>query len=308
MHKPSLLALLCLMLSANSYGMDASKHIETWPLTVLDDAGRKLHFAEQAQTVVSLAPHITELLFAAGAGSNIVATSRFSDHPIEAQKIPMIGDAYSVNMEALLALNPDLVILWQSGVGIRTVELLERLGIRYFMSEPKTVTAMLDTLRLFGRLAGDPLQANEQADQLQARWQILQKNYRSKAPIKVFYQIWHQPLFTLSNPHIIDDILTNCGAENIFSDQPKVVFRTQLEAVLLANPEAILFGGLHQPVESETNRKFWRRFSQLLAVKNDHLIPVPEKWIHRPSPRMLDGAEHVCKELHQVRIARSIQN
>lgn len=295
----------CLIFSRPVTGTPTQLEFKQQPsalITEVDDSGRRLEFLQQPQRLVSLAPHITELLFAAGAGDRIVATSRFSDFPEAAREIPVIGDAYSVNMEALLALKVDLVLVWQSGVSLRTLEALERLDIPYFVSEPKTVEGMIKSLRRFGRIAGDPHRANQTADQLQRRWLSLQNKYALERPVRVFYQIWHEPLFTVSNPHIIDHVIRNCGGENIFLDQPQPVFRTQLEAVILAKPEAILFGGLNRPDDQKTNVQFWQRFPQLPAVTNEHLIAVPEEKLNRPAPRLIDGAEYMCQQLHEIRL------
>ena len=271
------------------------------PVVVVDDSGRSLRFTQSPRRIVSLAPHITELLFAAGAGDRIVAVSRFSDYPEAAKNIPVIGDAYTLNIEMLVALKVDLVLVWQSGNSIRTVEMLERLGIRYFFSDPKTVPGMIGSIRTLGRLMGDPQQANQQADQLQKDWKTLQNKYSAQSKVRVFYQVWRDPLFTISNPHIVDHLIQNCGGENVFSNQQQSSFRTQLEAVIVENPEVIFFGGLNRADEQAANREFWQRFPQLPAVKNNHLVAVPDEWLHRPSPRLLDGALYLCERLDSVR-------
>ena len=271
------------------------------PVVVVDDSGRSLRFTQSPRRIVSLAPHITELLFAAGAGDRIVAVSRFSDYPEAAKNIPVIGDAYTLNIEMLVALKVDLVLVWQSGNSIRTVEMLERLGIRYFFSDPKTVPGMIDSIRTLGHLLGDSRQANRRADQLQKDWKTLQDKYSAKLKVRVFYQVWREPLFTISNPHIVDYLIQNCAGENVFSNQQQSSFRTQLEAVIVENPEVIFFGGLNRPDEQIANWKFWQRFPQLSAVKNNHLVAVPDEWLHRPSPRLLDGALYLCERLDAVR-------
>ena len=278
-----------------------SDPLATVSFEVTDDAGRRLSFANQPQRIVSLAPHITELLFAAGAGERIVATSQYSDFPPAAKNIPAIGDAYTVNIEALLKLNADLVLVWESGIPIRTIESFDRLNIQYFVSEPKSVSAMVESLRVFGRIAGDVTEANQTADRLQQRWKQLQTKYQSLPPVSIFYQIWHEPLFSVSNPHIIDRVIKSCGGKNIFFDQPRPVFMTQLEAVLAANPDAILFGGLNRTTDKATNTRFWQRFNQLDAVKNERLIALPDELLHRPSPRLIDGAEYMCEQIQRVR-------
>jgi len=167
---------------------------------------------------------------------------------------------------------------------------------------------MIASLRTFGEIAGDVSLANQTADQLQERWQGLQKKYTREETVNLFYQIWHKPLFTVNSPHIIEQVINACGGRNIFSDQPKAVFRTQLEAVIAAKPEAILFGGSATPSEKQVNMQFWQRFPQLPAVKNSHLIALPMRWLHRPSPRLLKGAEFMCEQLQQVRQARVSTN
>jgi len=145
--------------------------VATGSFEVIDDANRRLSFSTRPQRIVSLAPHITELLFSAGAGERIVATSQYSDFPPAAKNIPAIGDAYTVNIEALLELNADLVLVWESGIPIRTIETFDRLNIQYFVSEPKSVSAMINSLRMFGRIAGDVTEANRAAGRLQQRWE-----------------------------------------------------------------------------------------------------------------------------------------
>ena len=280
---------------------NAESLVPSKSFVVMDDSGRSLRFSQSPQRIVSLSPHITELLFAAGADDRIVAVSRFSDYPEAAKNIPIIGDAHSVNIEMLVALKADLVLVWQSGNSIRTIEMLERLDIPYFFSDPKTVPDMIESIRTLGKLVGDPHLANRNADQLQQRWEALQKRYSTKSKVRVFYQIWHEPLFTISNPHIIDHLIENCGGENIFSDQPQSAFRTQLEAVIVAKPEVIFFGGLNRVDEQATNRRYWQRFPELPAVTNEHLIPVPAEWLHRSAPRLLDGADYLCKQLDAAR-------
>jgi len=267
-------------------------------IRVTDDTGQAVILEKPAQRIISLAPYITELLFAAGAGETIVAVTAFSDYPEAAQSLTQVGDGGGLDLEAILALQPDLVVAWQSGNPRGQVERLQSLGITVFLSEPRRLGDVPATLRRLGRLAGTESVAAAQADSFNRRYAELQQRYAQRPKVSVFYQIWEQPLMTLNGEHLFSDVLRLCGGENIFKTLPTLAPQIDIEAVLLANPEVIVVAAddSDSPLLAA-----WQRWPQLSAVKRGHVYAMPRDQLVRHSPRILDGAEHLCELLDGVR-------
>ena len=267
-------------------------------IRVTDDTGQLVVLEKPAQRIISLAPYITELLFAAGAGETIVAVTAFSDYPEAAQSLTQVGDGGGLDLEAILALQPDLVVAWQSGNPRGQVERLQSLGITVFSSEPRRLQDVPETLRRFGRLAGTESVATVQADSFNHRCAELQEQYAQRPKVSVFYQIWEQPLMTLNGEHLFSDVLRLCGGENIFGALPALAPQIDLEAVLLADPDAIIVAA-----DDGDSRlvSTWQRWPELSAVKQGHVYAIQRDQLVRHSPRILDGAERLCKLLDAVR-------
>ena len=185
-------------------------------VSVVDDTGATIALAQPAQRIVSLAPHLTEQLFAVGAGARIVGTTEFADWPEAARRIPRVGRAHSVDLERVAALRPDLILIWGTGFPPATQQALRRLGVPLFVSEPGALDSIATSLERLGTLAaGDGAGA---ATTFRARIAALQAQYAQRAPVRVFYQVWSQPLMTLSGKHVISEGLRVCGARNVFED------------------------------------------------------------------------------------------
>jgi len=267
-------------------------------ISVTDDAGQPVVLDKSAQRIISLAPYITELLFAAGAGEAIVAVTAFSDYPEAAQSLTQVGDGGGLDLEAIIALQPDLVVAWQSGNPRGQVARLQSLGITVFFSEPRQLEDVPATLQRLGRLAGTEAVAAAQADNFNRRYAELQEHYAQRAKVSVFYQIWNQPLMTLNGEHLFSDVLRLCGGENVFKTLPTLAPQIDIEAVLLANPDVIVVAAddSDSPLLAA-----WQRWPQLSAVKQGHVYAMPRDQLVRHSPRILDGAERLCKLLDGVR-------
>ena len=267
-------------------------------ISVTDDAGQPVVLDKSAQRIISLAPYITELLFAAGAGEAIVAVTAFSDYPEAAQSLTQVGDGGGLDLEAIIALQPDLVVAWQSGNPRGQVARLQSLGITVFFSEPRQLEDVPATLRRLGRLAGTESVAAAQADSFNRRYAELQERYAQRSKVSVFYQIWNQPLMTLNGEHLFSDVLRLCGGENVFKTLPTLAPQIDIEAVLLANPDVIVVAAddSDSPLLAA-----WQRWPQLSAVKQGHVYAMPRDQLVRHSPRILDGAERLCKLLDGVR-------
>ena len=267
-------------------------------ISVMDDSGQQVVLEKPAQRIISLAPYITELLFAAGAGKAIVGATEFSDYPEAARSLAQVGGGGGLDLEAIMVLQPDLVVAWQSGNPRGQVERLQSLGITVFSSEPRRLQDVPETLRRFGRLAGTESVAAAQADSFNRRYAELQDKYAQRPRVSVFYQIWEQPLMTLNGEHLFSDVLRLCGGENVFNALPALAPQIDIEAVLLANPDVIVIAA---DDDDASLLAAWQRWPQLSAVRQGHVYAIQRDQLVRHSPRILDGAERLCELLDDVR-------
>lgn len=187
-------------------------------VSVKDDKGNLVTLKQPANRIVSLAPHITESLFAAGAGNKIIGAVSYSNYPEAAKKIPRVGGYPSADLEKVISLKPDLVIAWPSGNNLKQVEKLEAFGIKVFLSEPRYPMDIAKTIQRFGVLAGTTKVANKAEKEFKQHYELLKKKYSKKKKVKVFYQIWNKPIMTINGNHLISDIIDLCGGENVFAE------------------------------------------------------------------------------------------
>jgi iron complex transport system substrate-binding protein len=265
---------------------------------VIDDAGQEITLQRPARRIVSLAPHVTELLFAVGAGDTVVGTSEYSDYPDAARAIPRIGGGGGLDLEAILALQPDLVIAWESGNPAGQTRRLRQLGLPVFFSEPRRMEDIGTSLERFGQLTGRQEEARVQARAFADRLQALRRRYSGREAVTVFYQIWAHPLMTINGQHIVSDVIRLCGGRNVFADLPSLAPQVDREAVLAANPDVIVVGDAAQ-------LGAWRRWPELKAVRQQHLYAIQRELLVRHTPRLLDGAGQLCRLLEKVREQRS---
>ncbi|MET3132180.1 iron complex transport system substrate-binding protein [Oxalobacteraceae bacterium GrIS 1.11] len=271
-------------------------------ISVRDDAGHTVVLERPARRVVSMAPHVTELLFAAGAGAQVVGAMNFSDYPEAAKRLPLVGSDDQIDIERVLALKPDLLVVWQSGNTARQLEQLRSLGIPMFYSEPRRLDDVADSLTRFGRLLGSEPAATAAAQDFRAKIAALSAKYAGRPPVRVFYQIWDKPLFTLNGRHIVSDALRVCGGVNVFAGLTVLAPAVGLEAVLQENPEAII-GGDQRPA-ADAGINLWKPYRGLLAVQRGNLFSVDGALLTRPSPRMAEGAAALCEKLETARRRR----
>lgn len=253
-----------------------------------------------AQRIVSLSPHITELLFAAGAGDQIVGADLYSDYPEQARRIPRVGDVAAIDTERLLALKPTLVIVWQSGTPARQQEQLRRLGLKLFATEQRHLADIESALVTFGALAGTPAVAAAAAAQLHRGIAEVRERFAGRRRLTVFYQIWDRPLFTLSQDHVVSEVLNLCGGDNVFGDVAGIAPMVDTESVLARNPEVIIIGATG--ADGERQRRSWLRFGNLRAVQQGRIYLLDPSLINRMTPRILLGIDLVCRQLDQARL------
>lgn len=273
------------------------------PINVVDDAGEAVALPEPAAKIISLAPNITETLFAAGAGERIVATVNHSDYPEEAREIPRIGGYDQLNLEAIVSREPDLVVGWISGNPERQIERLRDLDVPVYMSEAREPRDVARTLRNLGQLAGTEDAAAQSADAFLQRFDELRDRYADREPVEVFYQIWDEPLMTINGDHMISSIIRGCGGRNTFADLSSLAPRIGVEAVLDRDPEFILASGMGE--ERPDWLDDWREWPELQAVERDNLYFIPPGIIQRQTTRILDGMERLCSQIEEARAKRS---
>lgn len=291
---------LALMLALCSGLLPGTAHAQ---LTLTDDAGNTVTLPRPAERIVSLAPHVTEVLFAAGAGSKVVGVVAHSDYPPEALQLPQVGSHVRVNLEAVAALKPDLVVAWKSGNRDTHLERFAALGIPVYINEPRSLEAIARSLEQFGRLAGTEATAQTAAAAFRQRHAELAARYRARPPVRLFYQIWNQPLMTINDEQVISDAIRLCGGVNVFGSLAQLAPRVNTEAVLAANPEAIIASGMADARPEWLDQ--WRRWPNLAASAANNLFFIPPDLIQRHTPRLLEGAARLCEQLETVRAKRT---
>lgn len=275
-------------------------------IEVTDDAGNNVRLEKAAQRIISLAPHITELLFAAGAGSRIVGTVSYSDYPDEALRIPGVGSYDNADMERILAAKPDLVVAWHSGNSRAQLARLKELGLAIYLSEPRNIEDVPRDIERLGELAGTSRTAKKSASIFRERHAQLQQRYTSQPVVSVFYQIWNQPLMTVNGEHLISQVIRLCGGRNVFSDLTILAPVIDVEAVLAANPEAVIAGGMNERTPAWLED--WNHYPSLLAARRGNLFFIHPNLLQRNGPRILDGAERLCQSLEQARAQRKLSD
>ncbi len=290
MHRCLLPALLLLATAARA------------DITVKDDTGQTLHFTVAPRRIVSLAPHLTENLYAAGAASKLVGAVSYSDWPEAARKLPRVGSYDRVDLEAVLAQKPDLVVAWYSGNVPAHLTKLKALGIPVYVSQPNHIDDVASEIERLGALAGTDAVARQAAQVFRSRHAALSARFSSKPTVRTFYQVWNQPLMTVNGQHIISDVIKLCGGENVFAGLGQLAPAVTEESVLAANPEAILASGMGEARPEWLGS--WKRWKQLTATARDNLFFVPPELLQRHTPRLLDGAERLCAHLETARSRR----
>lgn len=267
-----------------------------------DDLGREICLYDPARRIATLSPGATELTYAAGAGEHVVAVVSYSDYPPEAKQVVSVGSHTRIDLETLVGLAPDLVIGWVTGNPAEQLDTLEALGMPVFYIEPRTVEGVAYTIERLARLAGTETEGQTVADTFREGMDRLASQYGDRDLVRTFYQVWDEPLMSVNSEHLIGQVVRLCGGDNVFADQPRLVPRLDDEAVLAANPDVIVAGGM-----GEENRHWlthWEQYHHLTAVAENNLYFVPPSLIQRPTPRLLEGAQLLCEKLEATRQQR----
>jgi len=268
-------------------------------VVVTDDTGATLRLKEPARRIVSLSPHVTETLFAAGAGGKLVGTVEYSDFPAAAKALPRIGGYERLDVEAIVARKPDLAIGWVSGNSSAHIAKLRALGIPVFLAEPERIDDVAVALQRYGELAGTEAVARPAAEAFRARLRDLRQRYGTRPPVRTFYQLWSQPLMTVGGAQVISHVIELCGGTNVFANLKPLAPSVSVEAVVVANPEVIVASGMDEARPAWLDD--WRRWKSITAVQRDNLNFIPPDIIQRHTPRLVEGAARLCEQLETAR-------
>ena len=275
-------------------------------VSVVDDAGQRIVLQKPAKRIIALSPHVVETLYVAGAGNKIVGAVDYSDYPNAAKSIPRVGGYSLVNLEAIVALQPDLVIAWETGNSPAAIEKLRALRIPVYLSQPNTLEDIGAEIRRFGVLAGTEPVANKAADQYAQRLSALKKRYQNRSTVRVFYQISEAPLMTIGGKQIITNALSICGGKNVFDQLTPMASVITSEAVIAENPEAIMTSGMQKL--NPTGLDFWKKWPALTATQRNNFFFIDPDLMNRNGPRMLAGTDALCKALQTARDRRPKTN
>jgi iron complex transport system substrate-binding protein len=259
--------------------------------TVIDDAGNTIELAQPAHRIISLAPDITETLFAIGASHGVVGVVSGSDYPADAKRLLRVGSYRGIDVEKILTLKPDLIITWGSNF-TPALSLFKRRHIPVYISNPRLLEDVPRTIRRLGCLTATQPKAEAVADEFTAMVTALRRRFQTQQPVSVFFQVGNHPLMTINGHSWISQVIELCGGRNLFRDAKLPAPVISLESVVMANPAVIVSDS-----QSEQWAQQWRQFPQLAAVRSDKLIQIHPDLIDRAGPRLASGAAQICTKM-----------
>lgn len=265
-------------------------------LRLQDDDQHWLELAHPAQRIVSLAPGATAMLFAAGAGDRVVGTSQYSDEPAAAARIARIGDSQSFDVERVLALHPDVVVVWAGGTSATQLARLEGVGLRIYRHRLTGLDDIPSSLLRFGRLAGTEPQAQAAAGEFTHRIAALRTRYLQAQPATVLIQVWDRPIYTVGRGEIMTDVIHACGYRSVYEDLADPGPAVTLESVLARDPQIILA----LPPDHNSGRDWvaaWGSYPSMRAVRSGQVIAWTDQRLSRLGPSIVDAAQDLCRAL-----------
>jgi iron complex transport system substrate-binding protein len=265
---------------------------------VRDDLAHSVTVPAAPLRIVSLAPGATEMLFAAGAGAQVIATVEYSDTPPAAKSIPRIGDVAAIDMERLVGLHPDVVVAWPGGGNPAQREKIATLKVPIYEQQVTRLSDLAGSLRRLGELTGTEGEASKAAARLQARLLQLEHTYGAGSAGRhpgVLLQVWNRPIYTIGGQQLMSDALSVCGARNIFADLPEAAPLVDTESVIARNPDIIIAAA--PPGEGAAWVTDWKRFGSLRAVRTGRVVSFEDEGLSRLGPSVIDATEHLCRTL-----------
>ena len=264
-------------------------------IVVVDDSGETVTLEQAAQRVISLSPHLAELVYEVGAGDSLVATVEYSNYPIAAQTVEVIGSSSKLDLEKILSLKPDLILAWQSGNNVADIAFLQKIGLPVYFSEPRRLEDIADNIGDIATLLGKGVVGHSLQTDIEQRIEQLPLLRENASELRVFYEIWHQPLFTLGGAQIVSDALARCGYNNIFAETDLLAFSVSVEEVVVQHPERIIFA-FSESSSLQQAKTFWLEREALINIDFQHnpIIELDGEKMNRPTLRMLDEVERLC--------------
>lgn len=263
--------------------------------TVVDDMGYPVELRQSAKRIISLAPDITEIVFAIGQAKHLVGVLSGSDYPSCATKLPQVGSYLGLDLEELLALHPDLIIAWGHAFA-KQLSFIRKQGIAVYITNPKQLTDIPRTMLNLGQLTDTFPKAQQAAADFNQALLTLKTKYQQTKPVTVFFQIGHYSLFTINKDSWINQVISLCGGHNVFAQASLTVPKVDWEAILMANPEVVLAA-----TDQRDWKAPWQKWPQITAVKTHALWEIPPDWIERAGPRLIKGVALICERLSQAR-------
>ena len=267
-------------------------------ITLAGADGQTLTLNAPATRIVSLAPDLAELVYDVDAGALLVGTSRYSDYPVAARKLPRIGDAFRFDLERIVALKPNLILAWQGGTPVAAIERLRALKLPVLVIGTQRLADIANNLELIGKATDHAAEAHKAAQVFLTGFKQLRSEYAGRKPVRVFYEISSEPLYTVGGRQIISRVLELCGGHNIFGELTAPAAPVSLETVLARDPQAIVTGS---DPGAGARLKEWQRWPQISAVKTRSLFSIPGDLLARSTPRILEGGQQLCKALEKTR-------
>ncbi len=255
-------------------------------------------YSQAIERIISLSPSATELIYAAGLGNKLVAVSNYSDYPAEAKQLEKVAGLNNINIERIIALNPDLIVAWRSGTSPGQLTQLHSLGFNIYYSDITRLTEIARQIEELSQFSDNPKIGEQNARAFRHKLNELQETYRHKKTVSYFYQLDHNPMFTVAQNQWPSEIFSLCGGRNIFATAPASYPQVGLEQIIAYTPEVIF-------TSSSMNRdnQIWHKWHQHIpAVKNQFIHTLNADWLDRPGPRSLKALEQVC---HFLDIARA---
>ena len=269
-------------------------------IEVVDEDGNLIKLEKPAERIISLAPSVTELLFAIGAGSQVVGVIEYSDFPPEAKTLQVVGRFDLLDIEKILELEPDLIIGWKSGNPRTSIEQLKRLGLSVYLVELNDLPSISTQMESLSKLAGTTIEAKEAINHFNQTYESLVTQYSNRESVRTFYQVWESPIITTGGQELMNDIIELCSGENIFNAIDQIAPKVSLEAVIIANPEVIIGSGVGLTRPEWLND--WESWPSLKAVSEEHVYFIPPDLVQRQTPRTLIGAKQMCEHIAKARV------
>lgn len=291
-------ALLLIVMTA-LFSQSAFANENVGGIQVTDDDGIQHTFKQPVQRIVSLMPHATELLFEVGAEDKIVGAVKYSDYPEAAKDIPRVGGYSALNIEAIVALQPDILIAWPEGNRNRELDRLKALGLPILVSDPREFSDIESALSVYGKITGNNAQAEKARSAFTHKLNYLRDRYSQQEKVSVFYQVWNAPLMTQNGNTFISRAIEVCGGVNIFADLPMTNPQVSIESILVQDPQVIVASGMGQARPEWLDD--WRQYKTLQAVQKQQLFHILPELFQRPTSRFLMGTEQLCEAMQKAR-------